>query len=114
VFNGANRIGYWEFPYTLPQDSTLFIIFKEKTIHIWKQKLDWIAQKGGMALLNTHPDYMNFGASRNGKEEYSASLYTDFLNYVASKYENQFWNPLPKDLTQFLNETYGGYDDNQL
>jgi hypothetical protein len=30
----------------------------EKTISIWKKKLDWIVEKGGMALLITHPDYM--------------------------------------------------------
>ena len=52
--------GYVELPYTLPQDFTLFILMKEKNIEIWKQKLDWIAEYGGMVLLNTHPDYMNF------------------------------------------------------
>ena len=38
----------------------LFILMKEKNINIWKQKLDWIAEHGVMALMNTHPDYMNF------------------------------------------------------
>jgi len=33
---------------------------KEKNINIWKHKLDWVASKGGMAFLNTHPDFMNF------------------------------------------------------
>lgn len=32
------RKGYVELPYTLPQDSTLFIIMKEKTNNIWKKK----------------------------------------------------------------------------
>ncbi len=64
VFNGQTRRGFVELPYTLPQDSTLFIILQEKTIGIWKRKLDWIAEKGGMALLNTHPDYMDFGNGR--------------------------------------------------
>ena len=54
------RSGYVELPYTLPQDSTLFLLLREKTNGIWKTKLDWIAQHGGMALLNTHPDYMRF------------------------------------------------------
>jgi peptidoglycan/xylan/chitin deacetylase (PgdA/CDA1 family) len=52
---------YVELPYTLPQDSTLFVFLKQKNIDLWKKKLDWIAEKGGMALLITHPDYMNFG-----------------------------------------------------
>jgi hypothetical protein len=28
---------------------------REKDIDIWKKKLDWIVEKGGMALLITHP-----------------------------------------------------------
>lgn len=101
-----NRICYWEFPYTLPQDSTLFIVLKEKTIDIWKRKLDWIAQKNGMALLNTHPDYMNFNGKSSERDTYSANLYNEFLLFVKSTYEGQFWNPLPRDLTRYLNETY--------
>ena len=46
------RGGYIELPYTLPQDSTLFLVLREKTIEIWKRKLDWIAEHGGMALVN--------------------------------------------------------------
>lgn len=52
-----DRAGYVELPCTLPQDSTLFLILQERTIAIWKQKIDWIAQHGGMAMLNVHPDY---------------------------------------------------------
>jgi len=48
-------------PYTLPQDHCPFVIMREKDCKIWKEKLDWIAERGGMALLITHPDYMNFG-----------------------------------------------------
>jgi hypothetical protein len=51
--------GYVEIPYTLVQDFTLFTLMREQSIDIWKKKLDWIVQKGGMALLNTHPDYIN-------------------------------------------------------
>ena len=46
--------GYLELPYTLPQDSTLFLLLSEKTTEIWRRKLDWIAEHGGMALINTH------------------------------------------------------------
>ena len=51
---------YLELPYTLSQDHLLFVILQEKSIDIWKRKLDWIAEHGGMALLNTHTDYMRF------------------------------------------------------
>ena len=52
--------GYVELPYTLPQDSTMFLIFRDEAIDVWKTKLDWLAANGGMALLNVHPDYLAF------------------------------------------------------
>ena len=67
--------GYVELPYTLPQDFTLFILMKEQNIDIWKDKLDWIAEKGGMALFNSHPDYMNFNKQKNCSEEYAIKLH---------------------------------------
>ena len=38
----------------------LVILLQEKNIDIWKQQLDWISEHSGMALLNTHPDYIDF------------------------------------------------------
>jgi len=35
-------------------------LMEEKSIDIWK-KLDWVADQGGMVLLNVHPDYLNIG-----------------------------------------------------
>jgi hypothetical protein len=90
-----------ELPYTLPQDFTLFVILKEKNIDIWKQKLDWIAARGGMAMLNTHPDYMNFNDKKLRLGEYSAKYYADFLEYASNKYKSQIWHSLPKDLIRF-------------
>lgn len=96
VADGNNR-GYVELPYTLPQDSTLFVLFREKTIEIWKRKLDWLAKNGGMALVNVHPDYMNFsGAPR--PSEYPASFYQEFLDYAKSQYAGAYWNALPKEV----------------
>jgi glycosyltransferase involved in cell wall biosynthesis len=91
------RAGFVELPYTLPQDFTLFVILKQENIDIWKRKLDWIAQRGGMALILTHPDYMNFG-NKPGSDEYPATRYRDFLEYVKEKYKGQFWNPLPREV----------------
>ncbi|MHA2120695.1 MAG: hypothetical protein ACW990_05770 [Promethearchaeota archaeon] len=99
--NGTQN-GYVELPYTLPQDFTLFILMKEKNIDIWKHKLDWIAQKGGMALLNVHPDYMNFEGKEPGIEEYAAVYYQHFLEYIKSEYEGQYWHMLPSDLASFF------------
>ena len=93
--------GYVELPYTLPQDFTLFVLMKEKTTNIWKEKIDWIAECGGMALLNTHPDYMNFSGGNDGFEPYSYKFYEDFLIYIKSKYDNQYWHVLPREMSRF-------------
>src|SRR4030042_4460225 len=58
VQDGSTNKGFVELPYTLPQDFTLFVLMKERNIDIWKKKLYWIVEKGVMALLITHPDYM--------------------------------------------------------
>lgn len=97
---GGTR-SYVELPYTLPQDHGLFIILKEKDNRIWKEKLEWVAANGGMVLLNSHPDYMKFGAGRCSLEEYPVSYYTDFLEHVKTKYEGQYWHVLPRDMARF-------------
>ncbi len=56
VKGNSSQKGYVELPYTLSQDFSLFILMKEDNIDIWKKKLDWIAERGGMALLDVHPD----------------------------------------------------------
>ena len=97
--NGSR--GYVELPYTLPQDSTLFLLLQEKTIDVWTKKLDWIAEHGGMVLVNVHPDYIDFAG--NGKSsEFSAELYEGLLKYVASRYRDTCWFALPRDVAKFV------------
>src|SRR5580700_11486006 len=48
---GLNGSGYVELPYTLVQDFNLFGVLREQNIEIWKRKLDWIVERGGMVLL---------------------------------------------------------------
>ena len=95
---GGNE-GYWEFPYTLVQDFTLFILMKEKNINIWTQKLDWIAKNGGMALVNVHPDYLCFEGKAK-MEEFPVRYYIDLLKYVKEKYAGQYLNILPGELAE--------------
>jgi peptidoglycan/xylan/chitin deacetylase (PgdA/CDA1 family) len=99
----ANSLGrgYIELPYTLPQDFTVFVLFGETSIEIWRKKLDWIAEKRGMALLNVHPDYMAFDDAERGAEEYPASYYKEFLEYVLRRYQGVYWNPLPSEMARF-------------
>lgn len=101
AMNKERTRSYVELPYTLPQDHNLFIILKEKDITIWKEKLDWLAENGGMALFNSHPDYMNFGARRTSLEEYPIGFYIDFLEYIKTNYEGKYWHALPRDMARF-------------
>src|SRR5206468_505000 len=93
--------GYVELPYTLPQDSTLFVLLRERSIETWKRKLDWVAEHGGMALVNVHPDYMNFDG-RPASSEYGAHLYQDFLEYVRARYGRHAWFALPRDVAAYV------------
>ena len=102
----STQNGYVELPYTLPQDFTLFVLMKEKNIDIWKRKLDWIAECGGMALLNVHPDYINFEVKHMGFETYPSKYYEEFLQFIQSKYAGQFWNVLPKEMARFWRKLY--------
>jgi hypothetical protein len=97
---------YVELPYTLPQDFTLFILMQEQTIDIWKKKLDWLVVHGGMALVNTHPDYMDFNGKKPGVEEYPAEYYVAFLEYIKENYEGQYWHSLPRDVARFWALTF--------
>jgi len=96
--------GYVELPYTLPQDSTLFLILGEKTNDIWKRKLDWVARHGGLALVNVHPDYIAFG-ERVGRTEFPVTLYEEFLAHVSAQFGADAWYALPRDVAQFVKES---------
>lgn len=101
VTNEISKHSYVELPYTLPQDFTLFALLQEKTIDIWKTKLDWIVQHGGMVLLNTHPDYMTFDNEEPGDCQYRSQLYEQLLQYIRNKYQDRYWHVLPRDLARF-------------
>ena len=98
----SSRAGYVELPYTLPQDSTLFLVLRESTPEIWMRKLDWIAQHGGMVLLDVHPDYMSFDGSPQTTTEYSVALYREFLDYVKTRYAGEYWHALPKEVAAHI------------
>jgi hypothetical protein len=75
---------------------------RERDIGIWKRKIDWIAERGGMALLNTHPDYMNFMGKKAGADEYPAGFYGEFIEYVKSRYAGKYWHALPREVAQHV------------
>ena len=101
------RNGYVELPYTLAQDFTIFILLNGNSIDTWKEKIDWIAECGGMALLNTHPDYMKFNGAKPGFEEYPSAYYEHLLDYIKSRYEGSYWHTLPREMARFWRNNYG-------
>ena len=105
TINFSSR-GYVELPYTLPQDFTLFSLLRETTVDIWLRKLDWIAQNGGMVLVDAHPDYMAFSGTPSKKGgEYRVELYKQLLEHVRSKYSGEYWQALPRDVAAFVFQT---------
>ena len=104
IVKGSQK-SYVELPYTLPQDFTLLVLMKN-SIDIWKEKTEWICKHGGMALLNTHPDYMALDGEKCGAEQFPVQYYHDFLTHIKEQYKDEFWNPLPKDLAAFWLDNY--------
>ena len=74
-----------ELPYTMPQDHTLFITLGETTDRIWREKLDVIRRCRGMAMMLTHPDYLDTPDR--------LAVYRDFLAYAAEP--QKYWHALP-------------------
>lgn len=67
-----------------------------------EKKIDWLAKNGGMALVNVHPDYINFSNTKlNQFESFPVKNYTDFLEYIKTEYKDQYWHVLPKQLAKF-------------
>jgi glycosyltransferase involved in cell wall biosynthesis len=96
--------GYIELPYTLPQDHSLYVLIGEKDCSTWKRKLDWIAEKGGMALINAHPDYMGFSPGERSLKNYPVEIYKNFLEYAKKEYDGRYWHGLPREIAQFIKE----------
>ena len=75
-----------ELPYTLAQDYTLVSVLGETTPKIWLEKVDFIEKYHGMALVNSHPDYLS--------QKINWDVYHQFL--LAMKNRKGFWHALPR------------------
>jgi hypothetical protein len=96
-----NGAGYVELPYTLVQDSTLFLMLEERKPDIWFQKIDWLAENGGMVLVNVHPDYMAFDTPVQESWEYPSRLYEMLLRYIRSKYAGAYCHLTAAELARW-------------
>lgn len=83
--------GMVELPYTVPQDHTLFTSLGHNDTHVWDRKIEFIRQRNGMALLLTHPDYLDTPRLR--------SLYGDFLKRALNT--AAWWHALPRDVADW-------------
>ena len=99
----SGRRGFIELPYTLAQDFTLFVLLREKSIDIWKRKAAWVVHRGGMLLLNTHPDYMSFDEKGRLRDEYDVLLYEKFLLHIRDTYKDAYWHALPREVAHWWN-----------
>jgi hypothetical protein len=92
--------GYVELPYTLPQDFTLFAVLKESSPEVWLRKLDWVAGRGGMALVNIHPDYLQFAGEPSTARTYPVERYAALLQHVREGYAGRYWHVLPRQVAE--------------
>lgn len=100
----SSNEAYVELPYTLPQDSTLFLLLRDTSPFVWLRKLDWLAENGGMVLVNSHPDYMCFNRDPRKSMEYPFRHYRELLDYLITRYSGQYWHALPKDVANYMLE----------
>ncbi len=95
--------GYVELPYTLPQDSTLFLLLREAGPGTWLRKLDWIAAAGGMALVNVHPDYIRFEDEPPSSRTYPVAHYVRLLEHIRDVHAGAYWAALPRQVAALIN-----------
>ena len=101
--------GYVELPYTLPQESTLYLLHQESTNDIWRDKLDWVASHGGMVLLNVHPDYLHFTGKGRAPRPTVLDHYLDLLRYLDQRHAGAYWHVLPRQMAAFVHQWQFGH-----
>ncbi len=90
-----------ELPYTMVQDYTLTAVVQADSTELWSEKLAFVEQSGGMALLNTHPDYL--------LDEKVWALFEQFL--AAMQARDGYWHALPRDVAQWWRARADGTDE---
>jgi peptidoglycan/xylan/chitin deacetylase (PgdA/CDA1 family) len=77
-----------ELPITLTMDHTAFVILRRDE-SLWIEKADFLRERGGAAVLITHPDYMLDPARLDA--------YRRFLDRYAD--DDAMWRALPRDVS---------------
>jgi len=76
-----------ELPYTLSQDYTVTALLRETTPRHWLEKVNAIAPYYGLALVNSHPDYLC--------DETGYAVYEGFLRAMQAR--DDCWHALARD-----------------
>jgi peptidoglycan/xylan/chitin deacetylase (PgdA/CDA1 family) len=77
-----------ELPITLPHDFTLFELLGERDIGLWREKVRWIVEHGGLVNVLVHPDY--------ALTEERLRHYDELLGFLESL--DGGWHALPRDV----------------
>ena len=80
-----------ELPYTLPQDHTLLVSLMETSPRIWIEKIEFLRGIAGMALLVTHPDYLDTPGRLD--------VYRRLLEHLAEQHD--IWHALPREVSDW-------------
>ena len=81
--------GMVELPLTMTQDHTLFVILRQPDERAWVEKAEFLRSRGGMALLDTHPDYL--------VDRDVLAAYARFLEPFAQ--DDRAWKALPSEVS---------------
>lgn len=80
-----------ELPYTLIQDYTLTSVLGETTPQLWLQKVNFLEEYRGMALVNSHPDFL--------RDSSTWAVYAEFLSIM--KQRIGYWHALPQNVAKW-------------
>jgi peptidoglycan/xylan/chitin deacetylase (PgdA/CDA1 family) len=103
-------IGHFvELPYTLVQDFTLTSVLGETSAKIWLAKIEFIAKYHGMALVDSHPDYL--------AQKINWEVYQEFLIKMTNR--KGLWHALPRETASWwrsrtINRSLPGGDDRTM
>jgi peptidoglycan/xylan/chitin deacetylase (PgdA/CDA1 family) len=79
-----------ELPITLPMDHTVFELLGNADAAVWHEKAALLRDRGGMALLLTHPDYL---------DDLRLREYDRFLRTFA--HDDSVWVALPREVSSW-------------
>jgi hypothetical protein len=83
-----------EIPVTTIQDYSLFHLLSHRSIDLWKDQVDLILKKNGLASFIVHPDYI--------RQPDTKAVYENLLGYLRDLRENTpVWYALPHEINSW-------------